>query len=73
VQAASHVSGLPVSISDVQGSESLQLVGQDEGGSQVSPGSIVPSPHVPVQSESVKALQPGGQHPSPPVQAVMGV
>jgi len=72
VHAALQFSALPVMISDVQGLSSSQIVGQDEGGSQVSPGSMTPLPHELEQSLSVEGSQPAGQQPSPPVQRVMG-
>jgi hypothetical protein len=52
---------------------SVQEVGQDEAGSQVSPGSTMPLPQVGEQSESVLAVHPAGQQPSPGRQAEMGV
>lgn len=52
---------------------SLQEVGQVEMGSQVSPGSVTPLSHWTGQSESLLALQPEGQQPSPPAQAVIVV
>jgi hypothetical protein len=64
VQAAVQLAALPVSVSMVQALPSLQLVLQDAGGSQVSPGSITPFMHVREQSESLLALQPAGQQPS---------
>lgn len=70
-QAASQWAGSPVSCSFVQGSPSSgQVVGQVVGGSQVSPAPIRPSPQTGWQSESVAALQPGGQQPSSSRQAV---
>ena len=39
--------------------------------SQRSPGSTTPLPHIESQSPSLVALQPEGQHPSPPVQLEM--
>jgi hypothetical protein len=57
----------------VQTLPSLQEVGQLEAGSQVSPGSTTPLPQVGEQSESVLALHPAGQQPSPEVQVVMDV
>jgi hypothetical protein len=44
-QAAEQLPALPVKTSTVQAFPSLQLVGHDEGGSQVSPTSTTPSPH----------------------------
>jgi hypothetical protein len=72
VHRAEHVAALPVMRSSVQGSVSPQDVGQLEGGSQVSPASIVPLPHVVEQSESVAGLHPAGQQPSPALQDVIG-
>jgi hypothetical protein len=69
VQAASQVETSPVSVSVVQALPSLQEVGQCP--SQVSPGSIVPLPQDDAQSESFWWLQPAGQHPSPPRQALI--
>ena len=57
----------------VQVLSSSQLVRQVAGGSQVSPGSTTPLPQVGEQSESVLALHPAGQQPSPEVQVVMDV
>jgi hypothetical protein len=50
-----------------------QEVGQEVFGSQVSPGSTTPLPQVGEQSESLLALHPAGQQPSPETQAVMAV
>jgi hypothetical protein len=58
-QTTLHVDALPVCVSVVQVSESLQL-GHVPGGSHVSPASIRPLPH-PEQSVSVMAVQPAGQ------------
>ena len=49
-----------------------QVVGQLDGGSQVSPAPTRPSPQVAAQSLSAAALQPGGQQPSPLTQAAIG-
>ena len=57
----------------VQSFPSLQEVGQDDAGSQVSPGSTTALPQVGEQSESVLALHPAGQQPSPATQVVMEV
>jgi hypothetical protein len=57
-------------VSVVQALPSEQLVGHDDGGSQVSPGSIVPLPHAPLQSGSSAFVHPLGQHESPPVHVV---
>jgi hypothetical protein len=48
-------------------------VGQEVFGSQVSPFSTTPLPHFGEQSESVLALHPAGQQPSPETQVVTGV
>jgi hypothetical protein len=66
VHRAEHVAALPVRRSSVQGSWSSHVVGHEDGGSQVSPGSTTPSPQVAEQSGSVPESQPDGQHPSPP-------
>jgi len=66
---AVQVSGAPSSFCRVQPMAG-HLVGQLEGGSQVSPVSMAPFPHEAWQSLSLAALQPGGQQPSPPRQAV---
>ena len=78
VQTTSQVALLPVITSVVQAFESSQLVGQDPASdaipwSQVSPDSATPLPQLGEQSESVFALQPEGQQPSPEVQLVMSV
>jgi hypothetical protein len=74
VQVASQVSALPARVSVVQESLSSQLVGQSDGGSQVSPGSRIPLPQVSVlQSLSTVSSQPGAQHPSPSLHSEMGV
>jgi hypothetical protein len=73
LQATLQLAALPVSWSMVQALPSLQLFGQEKDGSQVSPGSTTSLPHRAEQSESVRALQPVGQHASPPVQVVMVV
>jgi len=52
---------------------SLQEVGQEDFGSQVSPFSTTPLPQVGEQSESVLAVHPAGQQPSPATQVVMEV
>ena len=64
---------LPVIWSMVQELLSLQVVGQEVAGSQVSPFSTTPLPQLGEQSESVLAVQPAGQQPSPATQAVMAV
>jgi hypothetical protein len=48
----------------------MQVAGQLDGGSQVSPVSTAPLPHLGEQSLSMLALQAGGQQPSPAVHAV---
>ena len=55
----------------MQALPSLQEVGQEDGGSQVSPPSTTVLPQVGEQSESVLALHPAGQQPSPATQVVM--
>jgi hypothetical protein len=57
----------------VQALLSLQEVGQEDFGSQVSPFSTTPLPQVGEQSESLLALHPAGQQPSPATQVVMEV
>jgi hypothetical protein len=52
---------------------SLQEVGQEDFGSQVSPFSTTPLPQLGEQSESLLALHPAGQQPSPETQVVMVV
>jgi hypothetical protein len=72
-QATLQRSGAPTSISVVQGSPSSgQVVGQVALGSQVSPAPTCLSPHIPAQSLSLAALQPGGQQPSSFEQATRG-
>jgi len=63
----------PVSESAVHASASSQLaaVGQDEGGSQVSPSSINPLSQLAEQSKSLVGPQPEGQQPSSSTQAIM--
>ena len=61
-QAALQLLALPVMVSSVHGLWSSQVSGQLP--SQVSPGSTVPSPQVPEQSESLVSSQPAGQQPS---------
>ena len=69
LHAALQVAALPTSVSSVHALPSLQLEGQFP--SHVSPESTMPSPQLGEQSLSVRVVQPGGQQPSPPVQAVM--
>ena len=73
LQARVQSSLLPVIASVVQGFLSSQEVGQEDGGSQVSPDSTTPFPQTGEQSESLFALHTGGQQPSPETQAVMEV
>ena len=73
VQATLQVAALPVIVSVVHGLLSLQLAGQLPGGSQVSPGSMMPLPQTALQLLSLLALQPGGQQLSPLAHATMGV
>jgi hypothetical protein len=47
-----------------------QAVGQDISGSQVSPLSLMPLSQTAMQSASLPVWQPGGQQPSPGMQAV---
>jgi hypothetical protein len=72
LQAALQLAALPVSTSTVQAFPSSQVVGQLEGGSHVSPLSTWPLPQVAEQSLSVAWSHPGGQQPSPLLQALMG-
>jgi hypothetical protein len=71
VQRALQPVGVPVSTSFVQLFPSPQLVGHPP--SQVSPPSMTPFPQTGEQSESLLALQPGAQQPSPPVHIVIAV
>ena len=73
LQARVQSSLLPVIPSVVQGLWSSQEVGQEDGGSQVSPVSTTPLPQTDEQSESLFALHTLGQQPSPETQAVMVV
>ena len=57
----------------MQALASLQEVGQDDAGSQVSPGSTTPLPQLGEQSVSVLALHPAGQQPSPDTHVVIAV
>jgi hypothetical protein len=72
-QFAVHAEALPNNWSAVQLLPSLQLVGHELGGSQVSPGSMTPLPQLGWQSGSLLALQPAGQQPSEAPHAVMAV
>jgi hypothetical protein len=72
VHCTLHCIGLPVSMSLVHGFPSLaQVVRQFP--SQISPLSTTLFPQTGVQFPSVFALQPGGQHESPPMHIVTGV
>jgi hypothetical protein len=71
LQATLQLSILPVIWSMVQALPSVQLVGQDAAGSQVSPLSTTPLPQAGEQSESVLALHPAGQQRSPEAQPTM--
>jgi hypothetical protein len=51
----------------------MQVAGQLDGGSQVSPDSTAPLPHLGLQSLSTLALHAAGQQPSPAVHAVCTV
>jgi hypothetical protein len=73
LQATLQLALLPVILSMVHVLASSQEVGQDDAGSQVSPGSTTPLPQVGEQSESLLALHPAGQQPSLPTQVVMEV
>jgi hypothetical protein len=72
LQATLQFWALPVSWSSVQALPSSQLVGQELGGSQVSPESTTRLPQVAEQSASLAELHAAGQHASPPQHAVMG-
>ena len=69
----------PAARSTVQASASSQVLAQAPGWPAVMPrshcsgASTTPSPQTVGQSESVTAVHPGGQQPSPPTQATMGV
>jgi hypothetical protein len=63
--------GDPLFTSAVHALPSLQLAGQLP--SHVSPCSTIPLPHVEEQSESLLAVQPGPQHPSPETQIAIGL
>jgi phosphotransferase system HPr-like phosphotransfer protein len=73
LQVMLQLARLPALASVVQTLSSSQEVGQEDGGSQVSPDSITPLPQVGVQSESLLALHAAGQQPSAATQAVMMV
>jgi hypothetical protein len=66
-QRALQVVGDPVNVCTCQHWPGVHMVGQDEGGSHVSPAlvSTTPSPQ-PAQSESFWAVHPAGQHRSLP-------
>ena len=72
-QATLQLAALPVIVSVVQTSPSLQFCGQLPTGSQVSPLSRTPLPQVREQSVSVLASQAEGQQPSPETQLTMSV
>ena len=72
-QATLQLAALPVIVSVVQTSPSLQLCGQLPTGSQVSPLSRTPLPQVREQSVSLFASQAEGQQPSPETQLTMSV
>ena len=57
----------------VQALPSVQELGQEDFGSQVSPSSTTPLSQVGEQSRSVLALHPAGQQRSPATQVVMAV
>src|SRR5262245_4415051 len=65
VHAALQFWAEPVMVSTVQALPSLHEVGQEDGGSQVSPTSMVPLPQLAEQSLSLPLLQPAGQQLSP--------
>jgi len=65
---AEQLDAAPVNVSAVQALPSLQSAGQLP--SQTSPGSTWPLPHDAEQSLSLLWLQPAGQQPSPPTQAL---
>jgi hypothetical protein len=71
VQRASQLDAEPNSVSVVQLTPSLQVVGQDAP-SQPSPDSTTPLPHTGEQSLSLVALAPEGQQRSPFDATVMG-
>ena len=73
LQATLQLALLPVILSMVHVLASSQEVGQDDAGSQVSPGSTTPLPQVGEQSVSVLALHPAGQQPSPDTHVVIAV
>jgi hypothetical protein len=63
--ATLQLAALPVSESIVQAFPSLQFVGQELGGSQVSGAVTTRSPQARGQSGSLPISQPAGQQPSP--------
>jgi hypothetical protein len=79
LQARVQLATEPEAMSTVQASASSQDCAQAPGipavmaRSHCSPVSTRPSPHTTGQSESLAAVQPAGQQPSPPRQPVMGV
>ncbi len=72
VQLAVQLAADPTSFRRMQAFQG-QVAGQAEGGSQVSPVSTAPLPHLGLQSLSTLALQAAGQQPSPEAQAVWRV
>ena len=72
LHATLQFAALPVMESIVQAFPSSQPAGQLAGGSQVSPGSTKPSPHVPLQSLSDTPSHPAGQQPSLSAHRTMG-
>lgn len=71
-QADVQLAGLPVGVSRVHATPSLQLIiAHALGGSQVSPASTIRLPQLAEQLLSLVALQPPGQQPSPFWQVVM--
>jgi hypothetical protein len=62
-QAAVHSAAVPIRTSMVQGSRSLQALGQS-GPSHNSAPSFAPFPQTALQSESLVAFAVGGQHVS---------
>jgi hypothetical protein len=71
LQVTLQVEALPLRTSRVEGSPSSQETGQFP--SQVSPASMVPSPHVVEQSLSLALVQPAAQQPSSSVHVAIVV
>ncbi len=69
--ATLQLRGLPVGSSIVHALPSSHCVGQDSGGSQVSPGSTAPLLQLIVQSLSLNELQVAGQQPSSSMHMLM--